>query len=618
MSQDSAQALYSVVVVRDFLKEHLPSMIDTVPYLTAVVGDVIDVIYEPEDCVSPQRTWIYGSKRGVGDCGWLPSTYTVILKRGDEPLYELSYEEQLRLENRCLTRFIENAINYLLKDRKYAVEGIFRCSGDKRMESWIMAHVARAGSINFERVPGITAHSVADAIKFYLKKLPESIIPPRLWTQFNAFLLKYKDSTVLRSSDFPNTDSHRYNQEFDYTVCRRDVEPPDLLVDGFLSKTAGVASTSHEKYAFFFGEESVESSLASSLFGSEDVCEEFAKEPDTFTLQLSNTLESTPSEHSKVIDDPTACDRVSVDLSANSNAVADSRDNEPVSEAVCTESAQQADAYQLYEYNPLGSYGVGPYYCASQAVDDVTGTDEGCGSTDNSTELLLEDCRRIPSPTVPADSIQSGSPSAGLSVFGNSRILGHKGEAAAEFIFSVLPLSRFILLRSIMILCCHIMDAIDVTKMTPQSFKQVFYMCILNDPNNSFSISVSQKVTEFLFTNWSLFERYYNSNGIPFFDPAIPLAQCSRMHKNQRTGIQNILIYVLTTFDPADYVGVSNSISCVKIRHNEIVTLIRTEGKWALVDTGLRQGWVDLACLQHNGLFCLAESTVHYELDSPS
>lgn len=100
----------------------------------------------------------------------MPSTYTVMLKRGDEPLYELSYEEQLRLENRCLTRFIENAVNYLLKDRKYAVEGIFRCSGDKRMESWIMAHVARAGSINFERVPGITAHSVADAIKFYLKK----------------------------------------------------------------------------------------------------------------------------------------------------------------------------------------------------------------------------------------------------------------------------------------------------------------------------------------------------------------------------------------------------------------------------------------------------------------
>lgn len=30
-------------------------MIDTVPYLTAVVGDVIDVIYEPEDCVSPRE-----------------------------------------------------------------------------------------------------------------------------------------------------------------------------------------------------------------------------------------------------------------------------------------------------------------------------------------------------------------------------------------------------------------------------------------------------------------------------------------------------------------------------------------------------------------------------------
>lgn len=618
MSQNSVHTSHSVVVVRDFLKEHLPSMIDSAQYLTAVVGDVIDVIYEPENCVSPQRTWIYGRKREAGDCGWLPSTYTVMLSRGTRPLYELSYEDQLWLENRCLTRFVENAINYLLRDRRYAVEGIFRCSGDKRMESWIMAHVARAGSINFEHVPGITAHSVADAIKFYLKKLPESIIPPRLWTQFNGLLLKYKDSTVLQATDFPDVHSQVFSQGFDYTVCRRDAGSLNLLVDGVLSKTAGMDLGAQEKYAFLFGEDSVESSAASSLFSSEGTHEELAEDPETFSLQPSPMLDSALSEQTKIVTDQVVCDRTSLGFSTTSNAASDSMSKELGTDSSHMNVAQEDDAYQSYEYNPLGSYGVGPYYHTQQMVDDITGTDEGCGSTDNSTELLLEDCKGSPSSVMPIDHIQHSSSSARSFVFENPCTRENKGEIAAEFIFRVLPLSRFILLRSIMILCCHIMDAIDVTKMTPQSFKQVFYMCILNDPNNNFSISVSQKVTEFLFTNWPLFEKYYNAIGIPFFDPAIPLPRCKRMHRAKHTSMQGILVYVLATFDPADYIGISNSISCIKIRQNEIVALVRTEGKWALVDTGPRQGWVDLACLQHNELFCLAESLARYELDSPS
>ncbi|EFO61082.1 Rho GAP, putative [Giardia lamblia P15] len=613
MSQDSVHTSHSVVVVRDFLKEHLPSMIDNTQYLTAVVGDVIDVIYEPESCVNPQRTWIYGRKREAGDCGWLPSTYTVMLNRGTRPLYELSYEDQLWLENRCLTRFIENAINYLLRDRRYAVEGIFRCSGDKRMESWIMAHVARAGSINFEHVPGITAHSVADTIKFYLKKLPESIIPPRLWTQFNGFLLKYKDSTVLQVADFPDIHLQISNQGFDYTACRRDVESLKLLADEVFSKAVGMNLGTQEKYAFLFSEDSVDSSATSSLFSSEDTHEEPAEEPETLSLQPSPMLDSTLSEQTKIVADQTVCDKTSLGFSTTSNAA-----NDSVNEELFIDAAQEDGAYQSYEYNPLGSYGVGPYYHAQQMADDITGTDEGCGSTDNSTELLLEDCKGSPSPITSIADVQQSSSSARPFVSRNPCIRENKGEIAADFIFRVLPLSRFILLRSIMILCCHIMDAIDVTKMTPQSFKQVFYMCILNDPNNNFSISVSQKVTEFLFTNWPLFEKYYNAIGIPFFDPAIPLSRCKQMHKAKHTSMQGVLIYVLTTFDPTDYIGISNSISCIKIWQNEVVALVRTEGKWALVDTGPRQGWVDLACLQHNGLFCLAESSARYELDSPS
>lgn len=628
MSRDFTHVSHSVVMIRSFLKEHLPPMIDIEHYLTAVIGDVIDVLYEPEDCVSPQRTWIYGRKRGTKNCGWIPSTYTVMLKRGTGPLHELSYEEQLRLENRCLTRFIEGAVNYLLKDRRYAVEGIFRSSGDKRTKNWIMVHVARTGSINFEHIPGITAQSVADAIKFYLKKLPESIIPPRLLTQFDGFISKYRDSMVLEVTDFSDTNSHRSNCSFEYTACRRRTEIPNLFTDGFSSRAVDMFSVNQEKYEFFFDEDSTPSLVASSLFNSEDVDEEFIKEQETLSLQLSNTSETIQSEDTGVLCNQITSDGASIELSSDSNIVAENKKEDHVLDldAIHSEEApheahveivQQEDVYQSYEYNPLGSYGTDPYYI-HQTVDDITGTDEGFGSTDDSTELLLEGYKENPSSSVSIGNIQGGEFSNNLHTPGNQCSFTAKGDTAAEFIFNVLPLSRFILLRSIMVLCCHIMDARDVTEMTPQSFKQVFYMYILDVPNNDFSTIVSQKLTEFLFTNWPLFEKYYNANGIPFFDPASPLSRCTRMHKSRHTNMHNILIYVLVTFDPVDYVGMSNSISCVKIQQNDIVTLMRVEGKWALIDTGPRQGWVDLACLQHDGLFCLVEAEPCYELDSSS
>lgn len=626
MSRDSTHVSHSVVVVRDFSKAHLPSVIDSEHYLAVSIGDVVDVIYEPEDCVSPQGTWIYGRKRGTKNCGWVPSTYTVMLKRGNGPLQELSYEEQLWLENRCLTRFIENAINYLLKDHRYAVEGIFRSSGDKRTKNWIMAHVARAGSINFEYVPGITVQSVADSIKFYLKKLPESIIPPRLLTQFDGFISKYKDSMVLESTDFSDTHLRGCNQGFDYTACRRRAEVPNLSADSFSSRPMDMFSVNREKYAFFFDEDLSQSLEASSLVISEDVDDEFIKEQETLSLQLSNTSESTLSEDPEIVYNQIVHENVSVELSPDTNAVAESNNDELVLDlgAIHLEEAQkdahledlqQEDVYQSYEYNPLGSYGVGPYYVPYTA-DDVTGTDEGYGSTDNSTEFLLEDHKENPILVVSTENARYEGSSVGLLAVGNQRSFESKGNAAAEFIFNVLPLSRFILLRSIMVLCSRIMKAHDVTKMTPQSFKQVFYMYILDVPNNDFSTIVSQKLTEFLFTNWPLFEEYYSANGIPFFDPATPLSRCTRIYKNQHTSMQNILVYVLATFDPIDYVGVSNSIRCVKIRQGEVVALVRMEGKWALIDTGSRQGWVDLACLQHGGLFCLVDSASYYELDS--
>lgn len=182
---------YIAVVTTSFGVECLPAFVDGASYLEVNEGDIVHIMYEPARSVAPTQTWVCAMKRETGETGWVPSAFLAVIQRGSTPFFKLSYEEQLRFERRNLSRFLDNAIHYLLTRQRYRIEGIFRGSADASEIARIKTITSRVGCIDFEKIPSMTPSLAADLIKSYLKDIGESIIPASLLNVAYQFQQRY-------------------------------------------------------------------------------------------------------------------------------------------------------------------------------------------------------------------------------------------------------------------------------------------------------------------------------------------------------------------------------------------------------------------------------------------
>ncbi|TNJ29891.1 putative Rho GAP [Giardia muris] len=498
---------YVAVVTTSFGVECLPAFIDSASYLEVNEGDIVHIMYEPARSVAPTQTWVCAMKRETGETGWVPSAFLAVIQRGSTPFFKLSYEEQLRFEQRNLSRFLDNAIHYLITRQRYRIEGIFRGSADASEIARVKAITSRVGCIDFEKVSSMTPSLAADLIKSYLKDIGESIIP--------ASLLKIACQFQQKYGAFYLPDYHYDEANSPSTTSVPLYGPPHVSGHGPADPLI-VPRCSRLEQPLALGKVIMNSSMYSLTDDSIEI-NSSSQGLESLSAECLLPSEMTPSEHSRC--------------------------QEP-SEKVKTES------------------------------------DMGRGED----EMLFE---------IADSSLVTHNPSL------TSLRISRRDAIAllGDFLFRTLPMSRFILLRHLMNLCSEIVQASEVTKMDSHALARIIYNYVLNDNDDDTQAAVGMRFTEILLYNWLDVEKYYLQHQMPLFDPDLPLDQC-RYYDS--IGLQ---IRVILDFDPAKYIGISNSPLCMRVKAGDVVTILAESGEWVLVGTAERQGWVDRLCLLQDGAF---------------
>ncbi|KAL4240846.1 Rho GTPase-activating protein 17 [Mactra antiquata] len=134
-----------------------------------------------------------------------------------KPVYGIALEEHLRVSNRDIAQVLEACICYLL-DEGLDEEGLFRIAGMASKVKKLKASFD--AGVEIEENKDLDPHTVAGALKQYLRELPEPLLTFKLFPDFMAAAQQQADQRlqalwcVVDRLPKPNYDNFRYLIKF--------------------------------------------------------------------------------------------------------------------------------------------------------------------------------------------------------------------------------------------------------------------------------------------------------------------------------------------------------------------------------------------------------------------
>ncbi|KAL3877618.1 hypothetical protein ACJMK2_035307 [Sinanodonta woodiana] len=147
----------------------------------------------------------------------IPKMKAVLDCNPSKPVYGTSLEEHLRVTGRDIALVLEECICYLI-DTGLDEEGLFRIAGIASRVKKLKASID--AGIEILEIEDIDQHTVAGALKQYLRELPEPLLTFDLYSEFLAVCQKPQDQrlqalwSVIDKLPKPNYNNFRYLIKF--------------------------------------------------------------------------------------------------------------------------------------------------------------------------------------------------------------------------------------------------------------------------------------------------------------------------------------------------------------------------------------------------------------------